>query len=82
MSSASGTYVVYLDNIDASAATDIMPGAEFLANAFISYIIWACETKTIKMDEDYQLHWELEIHKYVYDHLMSWQLWTAKASQF
>lgn len=43
MSSALGTYVVYLDNIDASAATDIMPGAEFLANAFISYII--CETK-------------------------------------
>lgn len=45
MSSASGTFVVYLDNIDASAATDIMPGPEYLANAFISYIIWACETK-------------------------------------
>lgn len=39
MSSASGTFVVYLDNIDASAATDIMPGPEYLANAFISYII-------------------------------------------
>lgn len=29
MPSASGKYIVYLDNIDASAATDIMVGAEF-----------------------------------------------------
>lgn len=74
MSSASGTYGVYLDNIDASAATDIMLGAELLANAFISYIISACQTKKMKMDEDYQSQEELEIHKYVCDHLMSWQL--------
>lgn len=37
MPSSSGTYVVYLDNIDALAATDKMPGAVSCKCIYITY---------------------------------------------
>lgn len=70
ISPASGQYVVYLDDIDAFPATDMMPGAELVANAFILFIFWASQSQK---KEKKKKRWmqiinptqTMKIHKYV-----------------
>lgn len=51
-SSPSGKFALYLANIDALSDADMMPGAEFAANAVTSCIFWATDMKTMKMSAD------------------------------
>lgn len=69
-SSTSGKYAIYLDNIDVLSDAELMPGAEFVANAVTSCIFGASETKTIKRGANNQPYWKLAVNKRVCDHVI------------
>lgn len=75
---ASGKDAIYLDNIDVLSGAELMPGAEFVANAVISCIFGASETKTIKRSGNNQPGWELAINKRVRDYV----IWAVSSKLF